>query len=421
MRLAASDIIQDWGIQLSRADNERVLMLEPDMVKRWEEDLRHVVKAVTRLARIPALSIGIHARRFTQGAGETESAVTSAFMGRPDFVICDRQPKMLELNADSSVGGLLQISEYSELYQSSGRYESDVAFRSPMEGLAHFLEHMSPGADQIVVLVSSKLFTPYYQRVASKMCTWLASRLGRECVVCYPENLSVRGSHVTLGGRDVSVAIKLDTMIDESPQSELAALLKRTAGTRTVFVSDNAFINVEDKASLALLHALSTANSPAVTSREQAAIERLIPPTWLLSPHKPPRTPDWRAELTRYKDEYVIKRVFSFGGASVTTGRCATEECWRDAVEVAMREPHLWVAQEFVPSDRITFGAEFGHLQPHHAGSTGVRCVISPYVFDDAIAGFLCRTLQSETQDVIGLESSAPMGLCLVAERKELI
>lgn len=416
LKRSADHILEDWGIDVDRSrDDVPVLALDQGFVENWLRDLNLLHGAVSRLADGGRLTIGSAATPFTHGVGTQRNATESPYMGRPDFIVTQGQPKLLELNADSSVGGLYEIGLLASLYQKSGCFHDSLRFRSPIEAFAAYLKPLLQNPDRIAVLVSSRSFSRYYQRVERGLASALEALLHREFFVAYPDELSVR-RYVEYQQREVAVVVKLDTMIAENKQSDLADFLHRSTNSQTFIVSDNRYVNVEDKVSVAVLWHLAQSKDASLSEAERAAIERLVTPSWHLASQPPPSRKTWSSELIDNKDRYVLKRVFSFGGGHVVAGYSTSSDAWAETVDLALSCPELWVAQHFVDGDRIVFDRWKGSFDTSGITTQGDRCIVSPFVFGTEIGGFLCRVICSESDTVVGLQTSVRMGLYLVAE-----
>ncbi len=414
LKTGADRILAKWGFTIDPSpESIAPLILDAPFVKQWEQDLAFLSRAVTRLAEDGSLGTGPEAAAFTHGAERIRSNHTP-FIGRPDFILANGKPMLLELNGDSSVGGLVQVSELEALFTAAFKESNNLVFRSPMAALARFLKPLCPDPPAAILVLSSRSFSAYNREVCQTMADGLFAALAIPSHVAFVDEVAFE-QFVRYKEEDIGLVLRMDVVIDGGAESaNLAQFLIAAARTQTVVVSDSMFLDVEHKGSLAILRDLAATASKLLLPEEIEAILRIIPETSLLGQHKPKRHPDWEHELLGHQNEFVLKRMYSFGGSKTFVGRYLSPTEWDVAVDEALKTPSLWIAQEYVEPDRLVLNGDYQVLQP---GREGVRCVVSPFVFDTSIGGFLCRTQLSESSGVLGLASGASMGFAMVAEK----
>jgi hypothetical protein len=113
------------------------------------------------------------------------------------------------------------------------------------------------------------------------------------------------------------------------------------------------------------------------------------------------------------KDNFVLKRLYSFGGQHVITGKYCSNEEWDKVIETAKNESNIWVVQEYNESDDIE-----DYREKNDKSDFKKEFTISPFIFGNNTFSFLIRTFNNKNhKGVAGLRSGAEMGFVMVAEK----
>lgn len=406
--------LREWGFSAKDVDSVAIpLVLEGSTVARLERDVDVLSRLVTRLMRLNTLKRHRKAHQFTLGAEKIRSLRETPFIARPDFILCDGKMKLIELNVDSSLGGLVQIAKLVNVLRNSPMIGADFYYRSPIEGLEHYLMGLLDGKVSTCAILSSRSFSEYYKGITFELATALRNA-GLQCSCCYADELDF-GDYVTFNDAPIGLLFRMDAILGYSDDTlRLKQCLAQAAKTHTAVVADSRFLAIEHKAVLADLWHLASVGSNVLTDEEADLIREMVVPTFYLTQLRPRGKETRHQYLLRHKDKHVVKRMFSFGGSHTYVGLYLSNAEWEAATMNALREPSMWVVQDYIDPDRAIRHADRFVM---HRGSEGKRCIISPFVFQSTIAGFLCRTHLDEAEGVLGLGATASMGLMLVGEK----
>lgn len=412
-------LLRSWGFEgHAYKERPRIVEVSASFADQLVEDMRIIGNAITRIAPTGRLSIGAAADAFTHGVGASPSTTPTPFIARPDIILRNGNPQILELNVDSSLGGTVEVSVLAKAYAESGLYGNKQKFLAPLDALARFIEpfvkHSADQGELNVLVLTSRTFSEYDRLNAVAMSNWISEQLGTSCCVGYPDEIEI-ADFVYCARKRIQVMIKLDVMIDERETSSFASLLKKASKSQTAIISDNQFVGVEDKAAIALLQGMCS-ESGALSERERETIQRITTPSWLLSMPPPSDASSWMEYLISAQEHLVLKRCFSFGGSKVVCGPTQQPEHWLAHCKSALAAPDLWIVQQFVQGDTLVFDSlGVGRLVPEQCPNEDVSCVLSPFVYGDQIGGFLCRVSRTEGNPVVGLASSARTGFYIVS------
>lgn len=416
LRNAYRDVLRDWGFADDGGNGSpRVVILEPRFCKEFSARVCVLANAVERLAREHKLSIGTASDPFTRRIGRKATRLPTPFVARPDFIIVRGKPRLIELNVDSSLGGIMEVSRLAEAHMESDHDRQNIKFLSPMDGMCRLLMEITDQKDGSIIILSGEKFREYDAENCVRMAKWIRGKTNREAHVAFPKDIVVK-EFVYWRGKRVCAMVKMDVLVEEKEKTELGDLLERAELSATAIVSDNEFIQVEDKASVAQLLRMCDRSDFALSEEEQKCVMSVAAPTWLLKENDPEQQGDWSSYLIKHRRQLVLKRCFSFGGARVAIGRNCTPRVWTDWVSEALREPEVWVAQQFLRSDPLVFAGRYGKFSAEGQWGVDTASVFSPFVFGRRIYGYLCRTSRSPRNQKIGLASDASKGVYMAGE-----
>ena len=392
------ELCEKWGFEAYRIDGKHCprLHLTEDNLAVFRSVCSVIAAVTKRYAENSRFPIVGGDDQWSHGFGPTELSISSTFIGRPDFIVSAGVPKLLELNADAAVGGLLETSlahrDHSAIPSQAG-----ITFLSPLRHLAQSIATFDKDLPGSPIVLSSRRFSNYNLRMAERVALYLSDELGYKCSVAFPDQISNRQDGVYLGDQRISSLICTDVIMDVGPDDPLVSVLRFAAVHQVRTYPDSMYRRVEDKISVAKLWAdLSDPHAPLTNEEREILAETLIP-TFILS------SEDAASEVLYEKRSWTLKRSFSYGGGHVVVGPYVDQKAWDNAVHLALRDPIPWVAQRYVSGDEIQFRTEgIAHLEPRRSAKN-VSPIISPFLVSDTVSGFLCRV--PKEQSVIGLRS----------------
>lgn len=308
--------------------------------------------------------------------GETEGGADDQLV-RYDLVLVDRQPKLLEANVGSNIGGWQISWLWEQLAESVKRHPAggdwSLSHTSPAESFLrhiHRATHAHVGAKAVgnVLLMVDEFYLKHgfhkdlsaiYQRLVAE--TELPGKL---LFACDLEGLSFNAA-----GRAVLRGEIVDCVLMTASSQKMGAELSRAHVRRLLFYPDNAiYTMLGDKTNFAVMHAMR--NAGKLSANDARLVEHLVP--WSAFLTEQPvvwgdRSGTVRELSLAYKDDLVLKRGLSFQGKDVFVGRFQTPEQWAQAIEAAGTTGD-WLVQEYCRPDRLYApAAESGAVDEHDA------------------------------------------------------
>jgi hypothetical protein len=408
--------LEEWGFTLRAGFDVSIpVVLDKRQIQQFDSDVLTVMQLVQRMQSASQIPTHERASNYTLGAESFRNLRAGGFVARPDFIFHQGNLKIVELNIDSSVGGIAQVGKFASLFASHYSLRDNISFRSPVNLLSEYISSFVVPEAPTVAVISSSYFSDYNKKIASALADALQCDQFR-CIACFPEEvvLDASGDYLKLDGVALSAAYRLDAIDGGSAASlSLRAFLEMSTRSATAIISDSLLMQIEHKSSLANLIEACANQSPIMSPTERSLVMRMIPDTRRLDGEICLRERDLREYLVLKKNGTVLKRVYSFGGSHVRVGPFCSNEVWGSAIDTALASPSDWLMQEYVEPDRVVRQGKWFRIRP---GGVGQRCVLSPFVFGDTIGGFLCRTQVSEAEGCLGLVSGAAMGFFMVGE-----
>jgi hypothetical protein len=389
------------------------LIFDATAARRAEEDIRHLIDVAREIAMQDFE--GINNLRSDQRPIVLECLKQTEFapvIARPDAVLVNGELKILELNIDSGVGGVQEISEIQAHIKTS-QAASALEIHDPIQGQIELIrktalsvvKHDGPPRVSIVIY---KHFPEYFVN-QSKI---LAARIseGGEVLanVNFPEELSV-SEFVTDGETEYDLIYRDGSaQYEEEKFSEMGRLLLCAVRSKTVILADPRDMAVEDKGTLAVLS--EKADDGTLPDRICKLVHKYVP--WTRSVAAIARRETCAVEyLTHGKDGLVLKRKFSDKGRHVVVGLAKNEAEWADAVAEALSQPTGWVVQKYLKPDAVLFAFEYeGKIRQEYREIT-----VGPYVFGTNAQSWLVRIQRGENTRVLARLLSGGYGMTGVA------
>jgi hypothetical protein len=346
---------------------------------------------------------------------------TNSTVARCDFIDTPGGLMCCEVNMAGNVGGWEDVF-WRERYLRHPVIMDFCACEGISPGahdvLEIFCEHMiddaldsgviKAGGELNVVVALDKPPTEGARRHVAEVYAELLHRSGRGVTgqlwltAAPAEELTGRGVDLYLGEQRVHVFYAYDTK--GFPMQVLRAQV--TAGIR---VYNGGLTRMWlDKRNLALLS--ENEGLEAWEEEDRALIRDHIPWTRLVSP----RTTTWHGAevqfpgfLLDHRDDMVLKRGLSFGGAAVHVGRYLAPDAWEARVRAAVEEGG-WIVQERVESKPYFYPSQPGAAPVPHTVVWGLFCTGWRYG-----GGFLRMLPQGAGEGVVNSARGAHEGAIL--------
>lgn len=327
-------------------------------------------------------------------------ADASDILVRYDIVLVDGQPKLLEANVGSNIGGwqtgwlspqlIEQVKRRPEAADWPLYHPSTIeAFFRHIHHTTH--AHVGRKSRGNVFLVFDEF---YLQHGLHHEMQRIFERVVAETP--WPGKLfadrNLDGLSFNTDGRLVFRGEEVDALLATAASSKrLAAELSRAHIRRLLFFPDNSIQTIlGDKANFAILHAVK--NAGKLSARESRFVEDNVPWTVFLT-----ETPlSWKgrsgkpAELALvFKDNLVLKRGLSFQGKDVYVGRFHNDAEWAQVVAAAGTTGE-WILQEYCRPDRL-------YAPDEELGVTEHDAVWGVFGFGKKYGGTWGRLMVSET------------------------
>ncbi|MGN9810273.1 hypothetical protein ACTMSW_13060 [Micromonospora sp. BQ11] len=317
-------------------------------------------------------------------------ALLDAF--RPDVLLSDGVPRVVEYNIDSSLGGAFDadttVRRFVEVYRRRGltdriRLEAapsavDRRFAAIRSGLG-----LAEGA-RVAMLIDFdaeypglddperffRLLVPVVDRAAA---------FGLDLVIAPVSQLTVDDrSRLVARGAPVDGVFRLFVPNRVTPSAGVDALeTALAAGTVPMWVSAAAWL-IANKAAFAWLWD-DADDLPAV---DRDLVHRYVPRTWTL-------TPDLLDRAVADQRDLVSKPADGSAGVDVLIGRECDADTWRAGVRRAA-ERGGFILQQYVRADDVPL--DFVHIETGETVSADVPYSIAPYLFGREPAGACIRT-----------------------------
>ncbi|WP_424886716.1 hypothetical protein [Streptomyces sp. XH2] len=360
-------------------------------------------RAYCRELQIPA------ALRHLAAPGPAPSAV---FRARADLYHDGDRFRLLEFNfggatAGAAAGELGHIM-LGDAFLARFMTEHSLAFAEPLQqivpGLLSLADAGRPGAEQPVVALAEWPTSMPHAEPDLRLWARALARGGLDTQICHIGQLRVHRDGVYLGRRRVDIVVRMFTVGDVLSKPELAEPLVQACRDGKVQIYTGLHDAVLDgKNTLALLS--QRAARAALTPGEQRAVDRLLPPTWLLGAtpaQAQGRLPDLIDYARHHRHDLVLKAAHQHRGTGVYCGWTMTDQDWSEAVTAAACSGAGVLQQRVIPATE-PFPA--GDGQMHH-----ISLVWGVYLTERGFAGMNIRGLPGQNNGVINFGRHALVG-----------
>jgi len=302
-------------------------------------------------------------------------------LSRGDYLETREGLKLMEFNSSGFLGGLATTDYLCERYLESAptaRFLRQVNRRArPMGVRRAMLRHVVEDSERLgawtegdfnVAMVIypnsptiiSRFDAEEYTRELHAALVEAGHAPRGRVMLCSLEDLSSSEDGVTLAGAPVHAVIE-----QQGSGGPIPPMYPAFKARRVNLFSGPIKAILSDKRNLALVS--EHADSADFTAAERALIERHFAWTRRVLPSRttfrgrPLRLPD---DLPAGRDDFVLKKGWSFSGGGVVVGRFSTPDEWEQAIARAVREGD-WVVQERLDSVPYCFHDARAGAVPH--------------------------------------------------------
>lgn len=272
---------------------------------------------------------------------------------RPDFVITDQGPKVLEFNVSGAVGGVPELATLQRGLQSAYRRRDDITWdwENPFDGRARAFEAVakSDNLDPRVLIIGSTQDLKHSDQ--PKIFDLEVDALHRRDLVadyCEPDQLL---ELLNLSHGDSGALFPLSLRMFTIPEWEGLGI--DLSGVRAWLEGGSWLLTSQTAAFLANKKTLAWLSEglPWMTRRDHAIIDEFVPWSRTVS-DRCTTLPSHEIgpllhHLLDHQHGLVLKQGIGMQGLQVTVGKDVTQQAWRSAVQAAVAAEDSMV-QEYV-------------------------------------------------------------------------
>lgn len=341
---------------------------------------------------------------------------------RPDLLLTQDGVKAAEL--DSIPGGIGLTGSMQQHYSSLG-FTMVGGGNGMVEGFAAMIRDRAAHEDpRLAIAVSdeSNDYRPEMQWVSDQLC-----KLGMHSTCAKPEEIELHGSGLMLNGQPIDTLYRFFELFDLKNIPNYDILLY-AARKQLVTMTPPVKAYLEEKLLFALFHhpVLAEYWVQELGAKSVAALQRVIPQTWILDPRplppqavvpgleiakRPVNSWDRLKGLGQADRRLVIKpsgfAPTAWGSRGVTIGHDQPESEWVNAVAAALEAfentPH--VLQRFHHGNR--YGTRYYDFAQDTVRKMHGRVRLSPYYFvaegETTLAGILVTIVPADKKLIHGM------------------
>jgi hypothetical protein len=327
---------------------------------------------------------------------------------RADLLLHDGELKVLELNIDSGIGGMVGGSLFPQAYFNSPggrtvRSQAALYADSPLLEAARFIRAIATTLDLGPRPFVAILEWDYDLEIQHTYASLLA-QYGIPASFVHVETLEERDGFLYSQGRRIDLALKNFSMGSLDFPEQMGAIAAAVAKGGTPVLTDSRSVLSSNKRMLAVL----SEHADRLNGLDRALIERHVP--W--SREVKDQAVSFQGETYRMQDllapshraDFVLKRGSGEGGLSVVIGAHSTPSEWEEAVVEALKSRDF-ILQRYEAPDRIelpffaeTLDRVVWRRHPF---------VLGQFVIDGAPGGVLVRFDTSDDEGVINYARGA--------------
>ncbi|MEH1055661.1 hypothetical protein V6U89_10680 [Micromonospora sp. CPCC 206171] len=388
----------------------RPTVLTADSFRELNEVCDRIAQLVLDACRRRARTAGELRRLLGVPAGETrlldeDEPLTEALLAayRPDVLLSGGEPRIVEYNIDSSLGGGFDadtvIQRFAHLYRERGLLDGVPARPAPSLLDQRFVAirdelGLADGA-RVALLMDFDAEYPglddpeTFIRILSPLADQ-ARRFGIDLVIAPVATATLDADRrLVVGGAPVDALFRLFVPNRVTPSAGLEAVAGAlAAGTLPMFVSAAAWL-LGNKVNFAWLYE----DLDQLPADDQALIRRYVPHTVVLTEAELDRALAEQADL-------VAKPADGSAGHDVLIGPELSAAAWADGVRAAVRRGGN-ILQRYMPADRVAM--DFVQIETGEVVTAEVPYSIAPYLFGRTGSGALARVGYPGCEGVLNL------------------
>lgn len=323
----------------------------------------------------------------------------TAFM-RPDLVLTDDGPRLVELNVSTPIGGMSTVDPYATAVHDSVfaafladrglRLDRTHAEASWLATFADLVDRRGEERPHVFEAVADPASADSGRRFFVDMV-----RSGGYDISCgLVTDLDVCPGGVFFQGRKVSVVVTLYTWYETKrfvPPALTTALMDLAAEGIVDLVGSPVTALFDDKANLELLATHPDLLDPA----EQALVAKHIPETFRL-------TPSTVARAVAEREDLVCKPSSAYGGKGLVFGAATGDREWAALLRDRLTHPEGYVCQRKVRPAMIDL-----------PGAPGQEIIAGPLIFGGTHAGTYLRQAPPRDNTAINVTEGATSAAAL--------
>jgi hypothetical protein len=393
------------------------LPLERSMVEGWSRDLPRLLEVARRYA--------VARRRGACRPRYDLEELTELYLdaprqpgiNRPDGILIDGQLKLLEMNIDSSIGGIWEVDFLQKLLAKNPRLRlgPSAHFPTPKEAFLDYLKDLQARVAETtdgplnLAIVSVPELDRFYQDVCQDLCTWVTEETGLNAHFFISPQMLRAEEYVTEGLRPYHIVYR-HASLAAPPQiaAPMVRLLTDARRTKSVVVSDLIDVYIEQKGILALLSAEAD-DGGQLDEEEAELVRRYVPWTRYVADGETVfrgQRVGLKALMFEAREELVLKRTQSYMGEQVFIGSELSKADWHDMLSKALTDTQPWVVQENLasaPHDFEYYTRSEGFIRAMK------RYTLSPFIFGRHFGGVMVRVEENPERRVLALPTNSQM------------
>ncbi|MFD5751647.1 hypothetical protein [Streptomyces sp. NPDC127033] len=390
----------------------------------FEKELAHAARSVMDLlCAIPGRVFGgdMAAWMSFQGIAEQDARLLTRTLSargeamarrfaRPDFVLTEEGPGLVEVNVSAPMGGMNTHDPYVHQFRRSGyhRFLREIGYEAGAPDMTaawgrafRSLVRQAPSGRRPVVFeaVADRHDLNSGRQAFEK----LVGSFGFDCVSGMVQDLEIRGDGVFHHGRRVDVVFTMYTWQETRrfvPPGTTEALCDADADGLVDFIAPPTAALYNSKSNLEIL--TSPAFSGHFTAAELSFIRSYIPRTFRV-------TRETLAEALSGQGALVLKPASDYGGRGIVFGPTVAPAAWKKLLTGAVRSETGHVCQQILARPWHCPGVDATGRREYHV-------CLGPLVFGGEYAGTFVRWADSESGNrVINVKQGAEAGGLLTA------
>ncbi|MBG9541503.1 hypothetical protein ABE29_01370 [Cytobacillus firmus] len=402
------------------------LDIQSTKLKKWQKDIAQILKMARVISHANIDKRNDLSHSHQEIIKLYKESPNLPFIARPDMIIKNGQPKIIELNYDSSaIEGFYEIDYIQTLLLQM--QEEKYSNYKLMDGKNSFVEFVkesfkiyisdSDSSKKMAIMIYADM-NQYDKDIAQETASWINQNSDIKCFIRSHETLWDNNGVVTDGENEFQLLYMYSTLKDmPSKTKHLEELLVKIHNSKTIILSDIKDIVVDCKLSLAYLYEVANSHEFVFSDVEKNIICEYVPWTFVISKNKKViynnEAYDLIELLTSKQEQFVLKKSNSFYVKDVIAGSRTNKDEWINYLEhIVKSDTEMWVAQEFIESDYYDF--QYYNPVQNDLYKLARRFVISPYFFDSNIINFLIRVEKDTKYPLLGRLTDGNMGVAFV-------